>query len=75
MTFASRAGGIRAIQRRSSAARCRFANGEYTVEAVFGSEAETVRADFAANTRAIGDQLSNLFRSWPGPGQLNDRAL
>lgn len=35
--------------------------GEYTVRALFGREGEAVRAEFAANTRAIGDRLSKLL--------------
>jgi len=45
-----------------------WSKGEYTVAALFGSEVEAVRAEFAANTRAIGDQPSKLFSELAGPG-------
>jgi hypothetical protein len=38
-----------------------LARGEYTVAALFGPEGEAVRAKFAADTRAIGDQPEAYF--------------
>ena len=38
-----------------------WSRGEYTAAALFGSDGEVARANLAANTREIGDRLSEYF--------------